>query len=185
MRLLAAIVALTAVLALEAGPANAQESLQGAWKVVEMWGHNAREGEWRTENIQPSVFLFMERYYSIAYVSGEERRPLMPDTAFREDLTAEQAAAVWIPYVSNSGTYEATVSEITTSPMVAVWPNFMEGEFAVYTYRIDVTHTGSMAICSSCLARVMTGRGTRNYSDFAERRALRPNTIKKCGVKRA
>jgi hypothetical protein len=58
----------------------------------------------------------------------------MPEGANRADLTADQAAAVWIPYTSNSGAYELTPTTITTMPRVAVWPNFMEGGSAVYTY---------------------------------------------------
>ena len=137
MRLLKVVLALAAPFAISIQAAGAQEPLHGAWQIVETWGHNAQDGEWRTENVQPSVFLFTEGYYSIAYVNGEESRPLMAEDATRQDLTAEQAAAVWIPYTSNSGIYEITPTEITTRPMVAVWPNFMEGESRVYTYRFD------------------------------------------------
>ena len=137
MRPLTPVLTVTALLALGVGPAGAQGSVHGAWRIVETWGHNPQSGEWRTENVQPSVFLFMDGYYSIAYVRGEEARPLMPEDAIRRDLTAEQAAAVWIPYTSNSGTHEITQTTIVTRPIVAVWPNFMEGGSAVYTYSVD------------------------------------------------
>jgi hypothetical protein len=61
----------------------------------------------------------------------------MPEGANRVDLSAEQTAAVWIPYISNSGMYEITPSTITTRPMVALWPNFMEGGSATYTYEVQ------------------------------------------------
>ncbi len=137
MKLFSAVSAVAALMAAGAQPASPQASVHGAWQIVETWGHSPQEGEWRTQNIQPSLFLFMDGYYSIAYVTGEERRPQMSEDATRSGLSPEQAAAVWIPYVNNTGTYEVTASTITTKPIVAVWPNFMEGGSRSYAYRLE------------------------------------------------
>jgi hypothetical protein len=118
-------------------PVDAQESLLGGWTIVESWGSNPQAGEWRVEDAQPSLYLFLDGYYSIAYVAGDQPRALTPEGAGRTDLSADQAAAVWIPYVSNSGIYEITPSTITFRPMVALWPNFMEGGSAIYTYDVQ------------------------------------------------
>ncbi len=121
---------------LTAAPAWAQSDLNGVWEIVEAFGHNT-EGDWTWDNVQPSLYLFQDGYYSITYVAGNEARPLMADDATREELTAEQAASVWIPYVSNAGTYEVSESTLTTKPMVSLWPNFMEGGSATYTYSME------------------------------------------------
>jgi len=108
--------------------------VNGSWRIVEASGENAERGEWRDANVQPSFFMFMDGHYSMAYVGGGERRPLMPEDASRGDLTADQVASIWLPYVSNSGNYEITSSTLTTRPVVALFPNFMEGGSQQWSY---------------------------------------------------
>ena len=122
---------------LSAMPAVAQESLNGSWVIVESWGEEDQSGQWRVENAQPSLFIFLEGHYSIAYVRGDSPRPLMDADATRADLDCEQAASMWFPYVSNSGTYEINGATIVTHPTVALWPNFMEGGSATYAFEVD------------------------------------------------
>jgi hypothetical protein len=113
------------------------QPLQGAWHLVEVWGSDSASGEWRTTSVQPSVYLFLNGYYSIAAVGGNEKRPQMKEDATRAGLTAEEAASVWIPYTSNSGRYEMAGDQLTIRPMVALWPNFMEGGSATYTFTME------------------------------------------------
>lgn len=131
--------ALFALATLVVAPAMAQESasFDGAWKVVERWGNNPNAGDWKAENIQPSVYLFSGGYYSVTAVGGEEPRPQIPEGKNRGSLTAEEAIAIWGPYTSNSGTFEVSGSEVTMRPIVALNPEFMDGGSATYTYRFD------------------------------------------------
>ncbi len=120
--------------AMDAAP---DQPLQGAWHLVEVWGSNPTEGEWRTTTVQPSVYLFQDGYYSIAAVGGDEKRPQMKEGATRAGLTAEEAASVWIRYTSNSGRYELAGDQLTIRPIVALWPNFMEGGSVIYTFAME------------------------------------------------
>jgi len=61
----------------------------------------------------------------------------MAEDATRSDLDAEQATSVWLPYTSNSGTYEIAGNEVTTRPIVALWPNFMTGGSATYSMSFE------------------------------------------------
>ena len=45
--------------------------------------------------------------------------------------------SVFMSFVANSGTYEISGSTVTTKPMVALWPNFMEGGSREYQHAIE------------------------------------------------
>ena len=137
MRIRAGMLAVLTLAPLSPSPLQAQGSPEGAWTVVEAWGENPTDGEWRLdEELQPSLFIFRDGFYSIAYVSGAEPRSLLPAGATRSTLTPEQAAAVWIPYVSNSGTFDVEGSTIVTHPTVALNPNTMAKGY-VRSYALD------------------------------------------------
>ena len=125
--------------ALGVDPAAAQDSLQGSWAIVESWGHDEQAGEWRIENVQPSLYIFLDGYYSIALVRGNEPRPLMPEGTTWDAMTEEQLRSVCSGAVfsANSGTYEVVGSSLTTKPLVAKWPNLMEGGSASYTFEME------------------------------------------------
>ena len=120
-------------------PVAAQQSLQGSWTIVESWGHDAQAGEWRTENVQPSLYIFLDGYYSMSLVRGNEPRPLMPEGVTWDTMTEEQLRSVCSGAVfsANSGTYEVDGSSLTTKPMVAKWPNLMEGGSATFTFEME------------------------------------------------
>lgn len=123
-------------LQLYAGTARAQSELDGAWEIIEVFGYSEEDGNWREENPQPGIFLFQDGYYSMTYV--RESRPLvLGEGVSREELTAEQAASVWLPYESDAGWYEISESQLLTFPMVSVSPNLMEGGTVYATFSID------------------------------------------------
>lgn len=106
---------------------QAQTSIEGAWTIVETWGETATGEAWSFgDNVQPSLFIFLDGYYSFTAVNGPQPRPLPPEGIARSDLTPEDGDAVWRSYLSNSGTYQVSNSTLTTHPKVALWPPFME-----------------------------------------------------------
>ena len=115
----------------------AQSDLNGVWKIVEASGHNAEEGDWKWENIQPSLYIFYEGYYSEMYIPGNKARPLMPDDATPSNITEEQMRSIITQLRTNSGTYELNDSVITLKPIVAMWPNFMEGGSASWAVKLE------------------------------------------------
>ena len=105
--------------------------------MIEYSGESVYSGKRDWKNVQPSVLIFMEGYYSINYIQGEEKRPVMPDGAWRGNISVEQANSIWKPYTSNTGQLEITASQIVTTPIVAIWPNFMEGGKRFYDYHFE------------------------------------------------
>lgn len=120
-----------AILALAvAGQVEGQQSPEGAWTIVEAWGQTPAGEDWRmAEEIQPSLFIFHDGYYSFTSVNGTEPRPPLPEGASRSSLTAEEGDAVWRSYLSNSGAYEVRDSLLITRPRVALWPPLMAEGF--------------------------------------------------------
>ena len=125
-------------LLLTATPAWAQSDLNGVWEIVEATGTND-DGEWKWENVQPSLYMFMDGYYSVIGVQGNEPRLSIPEGTTWDNITEEQMRSVCsgAVFYANSGTYEVSGSTLTTKPMVAKWPNFMEGGSAMFTYQVD------------------------------------------------
>ena len=124
----------------------AQSSINGAWQTVEWGGNDSYQGAWQIENIQPSLWLFIDGYYSTTYLAGEQERTPVPES--RQEMSGDEWKAMGMPFISNAGTYEITVSTITVRPIVALIPNFMSGETGgTWDYRVEgdtlhVTRTG-------------------------------------------
>ncbi len=126
-------------LQINSGLVWAQVDLNGAWERVEVSRHNA-DGDRTLDTVQPSLYLFQDGYYSIMLVRGNDPRPLMPEGTTWDSMTEEQLRSVCSSAVfsAHSGTYEVSGSSLTTKPMIAKWPNYMEeGASATYTYRVD------------------------------------------------
>src|SRR5262245_10708215 len=79
--------------------AQSRPSLQGAWQVVEVSSTGPAAST--TTNLQPSLYLFTARHYSIMRVLSA--RPGFADPA---NVTEAEALAVWGPLQAQSGTYE-------------------------------------------------------------------------------
>ena len=115
---------------------TASTGIEGVWKITESAGQ--KDGtDYHITSPQPSLYIFTDGYYSIAFVDGSEPRPLMADTATRLTLSNDETRAVFIPYISNSGTWTLNGDVLTTHPIVALWPNFMAGDSAVYNLAWD------------------------------------------------
>jgi hypothetical protein len=118
----------------EAAPAST--GIEGVWKITESAGQ--QDGtDYRITSPQPSLFIFTDGYYSIAYVDGSEPRPLLADSATRLTLTSDETRAIFLPYHSNSGTWALSDEVLTVHPVVALWPNFMAGDSAVLSVAWD------------------------------------------------
>jgi hypothetical protein len=150
-------VVLAAVFAMAlAAPVEAQQSPEGVWTFVEVWGETA-EGPWRLsgDQNQPSLWIMADGYYSIARVGGTAPRPMPPEGATRRTVTPEEAAAVWVSYYSNSGTYEIQGSTIINRPLVALWPPSMaEGTEFIFEFEWD----GEDLLVTEGLAGTTTAR---------------------------
>lgn len=107
---------------LTAGSVLAQSELNGAWKVVEMSGKNA-DGNYKITNIQPSLLIFHDGYYSLMIDHGDEKRPTYGDGESRSNVDAEKLRAIISPLQMNSGVYEISGSKIISKAMVAINPN--------------------------------------------------------------
>ena len=130
--------AMTLGFALQAHSARvwAQGDLNGVWEIVEVSGTNA-QGDWTLDNVQPSLFIFQDGYYSIMYVKGNEARPQAAANARRDNIPDAQMRGMFRNFVANSGTYEVNGSSVTTRPMVAMMPNFMTGGSDTFTYSVE------------------------------------------------
>jgi hypothetical protein len=100
--------------------AQPRPALQGAWQVVEV----TTTGPAGTTNSspQPGLYLFTSRHYSIISVLSQEPRPGFKDP---NNVTGEEAVAIWTPLQAQSGTYEITGGTLNLLPLVAKNPGVM------------------------------------------------------------
>ena len=129
--LLAGVVlaALAPVLAGAQGPPR--QTLEGAWKVVEVVVTGDRAEN--TPNAQPGLFIFGRRHYSMMWIRGAE--PRAPYKG--EQPTDEEKVKAFDALVANSGTYEVSGATLNVRPMVARSPNFMAGGSSRYEFRLE------------------------------------------------
>lgn len=128
---------LTSIILLGLSPVFAQPSIKGAWKAAEYLTKGPNDSDFKSHKVQPGLVIFMDKHYSIALVNGEEPRPLMPEGTNRSSITEEQMRSIFMSYTSNSGTYEVSGNTLSYKPMVALWPNFMEGGAASVNFMVE------------------------------------------------
>lgn len=127
----AAPIALAATLLTACDRAESPEPpLEGAWTVVSIsvTGPDAAANP----TVQPSVYLFGDRYYSMMRVTGNQPRTL----AAKDSVTDAEKLAAYDSFVANAGTYEVADSTLTIHPVVARSPNFMSGGSDKYHFRV-------------------------------------------------
>ncbi len=113
------------------GADGPEPPLEGAWTVVSISVTGADSADNTT--VQPSVFLFGEKHYSIMRVTGNQPRTL----AATDSITDAEKLAAYDSFVANSGTYEVADSTLTIHPVVARSPNFMSGGSDKYYFRVS------------------------------------------------
>ena len=108
-----------------------ESPLEGAWSVVSI----SVTGPDSAANtmVQPSLFLFDDRHYSMMRVTGNQPRTL----AAADSVTNAEKLAAYDSFVANTGTYEVMDSTITIHPVVARSPNFMSGGSDKYVFRVS------------------------------------------------
>ena len=107
-----------------------ESPLEGAWSVVSIGMTGPDSAANRT--VQPSLFLFDDRHYSMMRVTGNQPRTL----AAADSVTNAEKLAAYDSFVANTGTYEVMDSTITIHPVVARSPNFMSGGSDKYVFRV-------------------------------------------------
>ena len=130
-----ALAALTAILltACERGERaeHSESPLEGAWSVanITVTGSNSAANT----TVQPSLFLFREKHYSMMRVTGNQPRTL----AATDSATDAEILAAYNSFIANTGTYEVADSTLTIHPVVARSPNYMAGGSDKYHFRVS------------------------------------------------
>jgi DNA-directed RNA polymerase subunit K/omega len=102
-------------------PEPPESSLEGAWSIVSIRVTGPDSAD--NTMVQPSVFLFGDRHYSMMRVTGSRARTL----AAKDSVTDAEKLA----------TYEVADSTLTIHPIVARSPNFMSGGSDKYVFRVS------------------------------------------------
>jgi hypothetical protein len=153
--------ALAAAILIGCQKAEAPEPpLEGAWSVVSI--HVAGPDSAANTTVQPSLFLFGDRHYSMMRVTGNQPRTL----AAKDSVTDAEKLAAYDSFVANTGTYETADSTLTIHPVVARSPNFMSGGSDKYHFRISgdtlwLSNTGA-DFRTTIGGQLVTPSGTRS-----------------------
>ena len=118
---LAACVEPTDVEPTRSADVDSGESIYGVWRLVEreiQGGSNPRIES--GSQVQPSILIYTEQYFSWNFVLGTEPRPLLDDSPTDADI-----GAVARLYNSAAGTYELDGSELRYYRMVSIGPGRM------------------------------------------------------------
>ena len=113
----------------------AAQSIKGAWEYEKVIVNN-QDGETVIDEMQPSLLMFMDKHYSIAFVRSTEARELLPEGVNRENMTPEQWKNMGMTYVSNSGVYEISGNKINLMPTIAFFPNYMNGGSVSWEFEV-------------------------------------------------
>ena len=108
-----------------------ESPLEGAWSVVSISVTGPDSAANTT--VQPSVYLFGDRHYSMMRVTGNQPRTL----AAKDSVTDAEKLAAYDSFVANTGTYEVADSTLTIHPVVARDPNYMAGGSDKYHFRVS------------------------------------------------
>lgn len=105
--------------------------LEGAWGIVSI-GVTGSDSPTNLM-VQPSVYLFGDKHYSMMRVTGNQPRTL----AAADSVTDAEKLAAYDSFIANAGTYEVADSTLTIHPLVARSPNFMSGGSDKYHFRVS------------------------------------------------
>lgn len=128
------------------GIINAQSKsspLTGAWRVIEYSSTAPNAAIIKTP--QPGLYIFTEKYFSVALVAGKNPRP----EADPSKATDAEIVASWRPFVAQSGTYEISGTTVTMHIMVAKVTGRMHSDsYATFSFKregdmLTITEIGS------------------------------------------
>lgn len=110
---------------------RAESPLEGAWSVasINVTGPDSAANT----TVQPSLFLFGDKHYSMMRVTGNQPRTL----AATDSATEAEKLVAYNSFIANSGTYEVADSTLTIHPVVARSPNYMSGGSDKYHFRVS------------------------------------------------
>ena len=108
---------------------SSESPVEGAWSVasIHVTGPDSAD-----TTVQPSLYLFGDKHYSMFRVTGNQPRAL----AATDSATDAEKLAAYNSFIANTGTYEVADSTLTTHPIVARSPNFMGGS-DIYHFRVS------------------------------------------------
>ncbi len=107
---------------------NSSPTLKGVWRLVERETQGGSNPRIETgSQIQPSLLIYTDEYFSWAFERGNEPRPLLGEYPSDEELGAAARR-----YTSASGTYERDGSVLRYNRIVAMSPNAMLPENQPY-----------------------------------------------------
>ena len=109
---------------------HSETPLEGAWSVASI--HVTGPDSAASTTVQPSLFLFVGKHYSMMRATGNQPRTL----AATDSATDAERLAAYNSFIANSGTYEVVDSTLTIHPVVARSPNYMGGS-DIYHFRVS------------------------------------------------
>jgi hypothetical protein len=92
-------------------------SLKGVWEIVEIIN---TQGQHETA-VQPSLYIFTDRHYSIQWVTAPR---VVPEPRTRA-LTEQEQLAAWRPLIAHTERYEFRDNVLSMQPIVAKNPAAM------------------------------------------------------------
>ena len=96
-------------------------------------------------DLQPSLYIFTEGYYSMMFVPGADPRPEFQGGV--QGASDEDIKAAFMTFVANSGTYEVSGSTLTRNILLARVPTAMgvtnEWEYSVDGDTLIITATNA------------------------------------------
>ncbi len=110
---------------------HSESPLEGAWSVasISVTGPDSAANT----AVQPALFLFGDKHYSMMRVTGNQPRTL----AATDNPTDPEKLAAYDSFIANTGTYEVADSTLTIHPVVARSPNYMSGGSDKYQFRVS------------------------------------------------
>jgi hypothetical protein len=109
------------------------QDLDGAWVRVAEWWTSPDTSWHRTTRLQPSLYIFSGKYYSITLVPDDAPRAALP-----ANPTDSQRLVAFNRFIANAGTFDRRDSTLTIRPLVAKNPNSMNG----WTHRMVLRQHG-------------------------------------------
>ncbi len=113
------------------GAERSESPLEGAWSVASI--HVSGPDSAASTTVQPSLFLFGDKHYSMMRVTGNQPRTL----AATDSPTDAEKLAAYNSFIANTGAYEVADSTLTIHPVVARSPNYMSGGSDIYHFRVS------------------------------------------------